>query len=70
MSAGTKGLSYSVHSSGRSEVTKGFPDESDSHIQSHFRQEDNTKLLHIKEKNKLARQQREIEKMFEFRDRE
>ncbi|HHL3303682.1 TPA: DUF4236 domain-containing protein [Bacillus cereus] len=65
MNAGTKGLRYSVHSSGRSQVTAGIPGTGVSYTQS-LSSGRRYKTSAYQRKNELARQQREIEKMQEL----
>lgn len=65
MSAGTKGLRYSVHSSGRSQVTAGIPGTGVSYTQS-LSSGRQYKTSAYQRRNELTRQQREIEKMQEL----
>ncbi|MHA4310643.1 DUF4236 domain-containing protein [Bacillus cereus] len=65
VSAGTKGLRYSVHSSGRSQVTAGIPGTGISYTNS-LSSGRKYKTSAYQQRNELARQQREIEKMQEL----
>ncbi|HDX9652520.1 TPA: DUF4236 domain-containing protein [Bacillus wiedmannii] len=65
MSVGTKGLRYSVHSSGRSQVTTGIPGTGVSYTKS-LSSGRQYKTAAYQRRNELARQQREIEKMQEL----
>ncbi|PDY36660.1 hypothetical protein COO17_24715 [Bacillus wiedmannii] len=65
VSAGTKGLRYSVHSSGRSQVTAGIPGTGISYTNS-LSSGRKYKTSAYQRRNELARQQREIEKMQEL----
>lgn len=65
VSAGTKGLRYSVHSSGRSQVTAGIPGTGISYTNS-LSSGRKYKTSAYQRRNELALQQREIEKMQEL----